>query len=99
MPCCPTCHSECVVKNGSIHTGKQKFACKACGRQFVEDPQLRIISDETKALIDTLLLERISLAGIARVVGVSERWLQPSVNEKYRTTPRTVQVRPKKRGA
>lgn len=99
MPCCPTCHSEHVVKNGSIHTGKQKFACKTCGRQFVEDPQFRIISDETKALIDKLLLERLSLAGIARVVGVSESWLQGYVNEKYRTTPRKVQVRPKKKGA
>jgi transposase-like protein len=86
-----------VVKNGSIHTGKQKFACKACGRQFVEDPQFRIISDETKALIDKLLLERLSLAGIARVVGVSESWLQGYVNEKYRTTPRQVQVSAKKR--
>ncbi|CAN2042696.1 hypothetical protein GMMP15_80049 [Candidatus Magnetomoraceae bacterium gMMP-15] len=32
---------------------------------------------------DRPLPERISLAGIARVVGVSERWLQNYVNEKY----------------
>ncbi len=99
MPCCPSCHSERVVKNGSIHTGKQTCACKACGRQFVENPHYRIIPDETKALIDKLLLERISLAGIARVVDVSESWLQAYVNERYAEQPRHVQVRPKKKGA
>ena len=36
-----------------------------------------------RELIDRLLLERISLAGIARVVQVSEQWLQSYVNEKY----------------
>ncbi len=40
--------------------------CKECGRQFVEEPENRIIPDETKELIDRLLLEKISLAGIAR---------------------------------
>jgi insertion element IS1 protein InsB len=93
---CPTCESERIVKNGSIHTGKQKYMCKACGRQFVEDPQHRVISDETKALIDKLLLEKLSLAGIARVTGVSERWLQNYVNELYQTVPRQAEVRGQK---
>jgi transposase-like protein len=96
---CPTCHSDQVIKNGSISTGKQKYACKTCGRQFVDDPHWRVISDETKALIDRLLLERISLAGIARAAQVSESWLQTYVNEKYRHVPREVRVRSKKRAA
>jgi transposase-like protein len=96
MPNCPNCHSADVIKNGSIHTGTQKYACKACGRQFVQDPQFRVISDDTKALIDRLLLEKISLAGIARAVQVSEHWLQTYVNEKYRNVPREVRVRSKK---
>jgi insertion element IS1 protein InsB len=90
------CESERIVKNGSIHTGKQKYMCKACGRQFVEDPQHRVISDETRALIDKLLLEKLSLAGIARVTGVSERWLQNYVNELYQTVPRQAEVRGQK---
>jgi len=97
MPRCPDCHTDRVIKNGSIHTGKQNYACKACGRQFVQDPEFRIISDETKALIDRLLLEKISVAGIARSVQVSESWLQAYVNEKYDTVPREVRVRAKKR--
>jgi transposase-like protein len=88
-----------VIKNGSISTGKQKYACKTCGRQFVDDPHWRVISDETKALIDRLLLERISLAGIARAAQVSESWVQTYVNEKYRHVPREVRVRSKKRAA
>jgi uncharacterized Zn finger protein len=39
MRTCPCCGSEHYVKNGSIHTGKQKYLCKECGRQFVADPQ------------------------------------------------------------
>jgi AraC-like DNA-binding protein len=72
--------------------------CKDCGRQFVENPQHRVISDETKDLINKLLLERLSLAGIARVTGVSERWLQSYVNELYEQTPRQAQVSLKKKG-
>jgi AraC-like DNA-binding protein len=58
-----------------------------------------VIQEDTKKLIDKLLLERLSLAGIARVTGVSEQWLQTYVNAKYETTPRAVQVCAKKRGA
>jgi transposase-like protein len=97
MLCCPSCHADQVIKNGSIHTGKQKYACKACGRQFVDDPAFRVISDEIKGIIDRLFLEKIPLAGIARAVQVSESWLQAYVNEKYRHVPREIRVRSKKR--
>ena len=93
---CPKCVSEQIIKNGSIHNGKQKYMCKACGRQFVQDPQHRVISDETKSLIDKLLLEKLPLAGIARVTGVSERWLQSYVNDLYQDVPRQAQVRGQK---
>jgi hypothetical protein len=55
-----------------------------------------VIDPATKNLIDRLLLERISLAGIARAAQVSEQWLQTYVNEKYAKVPRNVQVAPKK---
>ena len=38
-------------------------------------------------------------SGIARVTGVSMRWLQTYVNTKYDAIPRQVDVWPKKRGA
>lgn len=99
MPAYPNCNSIRTVKNGRIHNGKQRFKCHKCGRQFVEHPQKKVIDQVTRELIDRLLLERISLAGIARAVQVSEQWLQTYVNEKYAGVPRQVQAAPKKRGA
>jgi insertion element IS1 protein InsB len=71
----PTLPGNTVVKNGTIHAGKPKWMCKDCRRQFVAHPTYRRISDDTKQTIDKLLLERVSLAGIVRVTGVSARWL------------------------
>ena len=76
-----------MVKNGKIHNGKQNHKCRDCGRQFVLNPTQKRISEETKALIDKLLLEKLPLAGIARVADVSEPWLQEYVNGKLKWTP------------
>ena len=95
---CPQCQGDRCVKNGQTHYGKQRYRCKDCGRQFVEGSQYQHISQETKDLIDRLLLERISLAAIARVTGVSIRWIQNYVNHKYQEVPRQVQVTLKKKG-
>ena len=35
----PTCDSDAVVKNGRTRHNKQKYKCRACGRQFVLDPR------------------------------------------------------------
>jgi IS1 family transposase len=43
-------------------------------------------------------LEKIPLAGIARVAGVSEPWLQNYVNEKYAAVPRVIDVTDKPKG-
>ena len=94
---CPGCESEQIIKNGSIHTGKQKYQCKTCGRQFVKNPKHPAISEETKALIDKLLLEKLPLAGIVRVTGVSETWLQKYVNRKYEQISQESEIRSKKK--
>ena len=95
---CPRCHSENIIKNGSIHNGKQKYECKECKRQFVENPENKIISSEIKILIDKLLCEKIPLAGICRVTGISEPWLQNYVYKKYESVPKQVNVSNKKKG-
>ena len=95
LPECPSCHAEEVVRNGRTRHGKQNYKCRECGRQFVEDPQWRLISDETKGIVGRLLLEKISLAGIARALQISELWLQQYVNQKSKTMVQEVQVRPK----
>jgi len=93
---CPECDSQNITKNGSIHNGKPKFMCKDCGRQFVENPTKKIISQETWDLVDKLLLEKIPIAGISRVTGISEPWLQKYINNKYENIEQTVNVVKKK---
>ncbi len=97
LPSCPSCNSKQIVKNGKIHNGKQNHKCRDCGRQFVQNPENKVIKQETKNLIDKLLLEKISLAGISRVTEVSEPWLQSYVNEKYESLPKQVSVTTKKK--
>ncbi len=97
LPSCPSRNSKQIVKNGKIHNGKQNHKCRDCGRQFVQNPENKVIKQETKNLIDKLLLEKISLAGISRVTEVSEPWLQSYVNEKYESLPKQVSVTTKKK--
>ena len=89
---CPRCNSNESVKNGLTHYGKQRFKCLKCGRQFVENPTRQPIDISTRELIDKLLLERMSLAAIVRITGVSARWLQYYVNQKYYQVPKYVEV-------
>lgn len=65
----------------------------------MQDPQNKVIDQASKDLIDKLLLEKIPLAGIARVAGVSEPWLQSYVNAKYEAVPQQVKVGSKKKGS
>ena len=50
------------------------------------------MDEATRQLIDKLLLERLALEAIARVTGVSERWLQMYVNQLYYRTSKTVEI-------
>ncbi|MBD2058171.1 IS1 family transposase [Oculatella sp. FACHB-28] len=95
---CPTCGSHDIMKNGTTRRGKQNYKCRDCGRQFVKNPQWKPIDPDSRAMIDRLLLERVPLAGIARVVQVCESWLQSYVNRYYQGVPRQVQVEPKDKG-
>jgi IS1 family transposase len=61
-------------------------------------PRHQPISEDTRKLIDKLLLEKISLAGIVRATGVSPRWLQYYVNKKLGAVKRQVEVKSKKKG-
>ncbi len=56
---CPKCGLDHTVKNGKIHNEKRKFKCQSCERQFIENTTNKVIDDQTKELIDQLLLERI----------------------------------------
>ena len=84
---CPYCQSGTVRKNGSIHSGKQKYECLACQKQFVEDPQNKIILDDIKERIRRSLLERVSLEGICRIFDVSMPWLLGFMEKIFQSLP------------
>ena len=94
---CPKCRSERIVKNGLIHNGNQNHKCRDCNRQFVLNPRNRLVTEESKKLIDRLLLERLSIAAIGRVSGISQTWIQNYAEGKYRTVPQQVTVSSKKK--
>ena len=84
---CPHCHSTKIKKNGHTHYGKQNYHCTSCYKQFVESGQDWFVSSSDKELINKLLLERISLAGICRVCNVGESWLQRYIKTLYESSP------------
>ncbi len=58
-----------------------------CGRQFVDNPTQKIISQQTLDLVDRLLLEKFPRSGIVRAARVSKKWLQDYVNIKFHQAP------------
>ncbi len=94
---CPQCGSNWYKKNGHIHTGKQNHHCKRCGRAFVLSPDNYVITEEQRTLIERLLLERISLRGICRAVGVGLRWLLQFMVERFQAVPEHLYVQPPER--
>ena len=91
-PFCPRCGSQQTVKNGRTHNKKPKRKCQTCGRQFVVSPPKKYISQSVLDWIEKLLLEKIPLAGIARVTGVSKKWLQDYVNVLYAQVSQQIEV-------
>jgi hypothetical protein len=81
-------------KNGHIHSGKQNHQCKDCGLQFVDCFEQDLVSDETRALIERLLLERLSLRGICRAVGVGLKWLLGFIVTCFEVLPDHLNVKP-----
>ena len=80
----------------SFPTANRTISALSAGVSLSRMPVGVRFSDESNALIDKLLLEKLALAGIARVVGVSEPWRQDYVNEKLAGIPRTIAIDKKK---
>ncbi len=91
---CPRCKSPNYKKNGHIYNGKQNHQCKDCSRQFVDCFEQYLVSDETRGLIEHLLLERLSLRGICRAVGVGLKWLLGFLVQCIEALPDHLNVQP-----
>ena len=91
---CPRCKSSKYKKNGHIYNGKQNHHCHDCGRQFVQCLEQYLISDDRRALIERLLVERISFRGICRAVGVTPKWLLGFLVQCFEALPDHLHVQP-----
>jgi insertion element IS1 protein InsB len=89
---CPRCGLSHTKRNGHTHYRKQNYRCLRCGRQFVSDSQW--VSDDTRALVGKLLLERLSLRAICRVTGLSLTWLLQFIATLYERLPDDLRVAP-----
>ena len=81
----------------SSTTATKIINAETAKRQFVLNPRNRPVTEESKKLIDSLLLERLSIAAICRVSGISQTWIQTYAEGKYSTVPQQVSVSSKKK--
>src|SRR5499433_4427604 len=91
---CPRCKSPKYKKNGHIHNGKQNHHCRDCGRQFVQCCEPYLLSEDKRGLIERILVERISLRGICRAVGVTLKWLLGFLVQCFDALPDHLHVHP-----
>ena len=52
---CLKCGSEKILKNGFIHNGNQNHKGRNSNRQFVLNLRNRLVTEESRKLIDMLL--------------------------------------------
>ena len=71
-----------------------RSSSKACGHQFVVYADNRAIAEDQRTLVECLLLEKISLHGICRAVGVSIRWLMDFMITRFNVFPDHLHVQP-----
>src|SRR5262249_4645661 len=90
----PRCQSTKFKQNGHVHNGKQNHHCHDCGRQFVGCFEPYLIAEDKRTLIERLLLERLSLRGICRAVGVTLKWLLGFLVECFEALPDHLYVQP-----
>jgi insertion element IS1 protein InsB len=64
-----------------------RSSSKACGHQFVVYADNRAIAEDQRTLVERLLLEKISLHGICRTVGVSIRRLADFMITRFQALP------------
>ncbi len=81
---CPRCESVNLVKNGHDYKGSQKFHCKDCNRYGTLDAQ-KGYSPQVRSQVKRGVLERVSLRGLERMLGLSRRtisrWLSQWIEQ------------------
>jgi transposase-like protein len=85
---CLHCGSDQLVRNGRASNGKQRYKCRACGRQSRENPAPNGYTDQQRTEILSALHERSSLRGIERTFGVSRNTVAAWMKKKLTSSQR-----------
>ena len=68
---CPCCQSEHLVKNGKTKTGKQRYSCKKCNKQFIINYSYNAYKSNTNQQIILFTKEGLGIRSTARVLRIS----------------------------
>jgi IS1 family transposase len=90
----PRCQSQNIVQYGYIHNGKKRYLCYDCHRQFTPEGKKKYISEEQKQMVNKMLLERLSIAAISRITGISQSWLYKYLKHKVIYTSEIINIVP-----
>jgi insertion element IS1 protein InsB len=91
---CPYCLSQNLRQKGwNSKRTKKRFKCGGCKKHLVLGGKSWFVSDLQIELVDSLLMERLSLRGICRVVKVSLSWLMKYIERLYEKQPDNLNYR------
>jgi transposase-like protein len=79
---CTHCGSPDIVKNGHAPNRKQKYRCRACGRQSRDTPTPHVTPEERREEILRAYQERSSLRGLERTFKVSRNTVTAWIKKK-----------------
>ena len=71
---CPKRHqAEPVIRHGKNRGGTAQCCCKACHMTFTHAPNARKTSPQRESQVLSALSERLSIAAVARMLGMSRQ--------------------------
>ena len=79
---CPHCGSKALVRDGHAPNSKQKYRCRACGRQSRQNPAPHAYPEARREEILDAYQERSSLRGLTRTFGVSRTTVSSWIKKK-----------------
>jgi transposase len=85
---CVRCGKESFIKNGFSH-GRQRWCCKSCGRNRTVDYAGKYPESVKEAAV-ALYLQRMSMRGIGKVLGVSTQSVMVWIRKRAQRCPHPV---------
>ena len=87
---CPHCNSPTIVRNGKKSNRTQNYLCKACGKQFISDPERTYNGTLSNIvnLIKIMLVRGIGIRDISVILKISvKKVLKTLTSTKYQIQP------------